>query len=232
MTEPKPEEQQLRLEVQEAERRSLARALHDEVGQLLTATKLTIQAAQRTRSATTARGLLRESLGLLEQCINQVRSLSFDLRPSLLDDLGLPAALRWYLDRQADRAGFSVRFSGELSEARLPAEVETACYRVIQEAVTNIARHARAQHVTVSLKLAGGELEAEVLDDGVGFDVAEARARGAAGASLGLVGMEERVALVGGRMQVHSAPGKGTRLVTWLPAGSESQPGREAEGVA
>src|SRR6267378_1896512 len=134
MTEPKREEQQLRREVQEAERRLLARALHDEVGQLLTATKLTLQAAQRARSAKTGRGLLRESLALLDQCINQVRSLSLELRPSLLDDLGLTAALRWYLDRQAHRAGFSVRLEGQVTDARLPAEVEIACYRVIQEA--------------------------------------------------------------------------------------------------
>ena len=212
------------LEVQETERRRIARELHDDVGQLLTATKLTLQAVQRAKSPRSARGLLREGLALLDQCMQQVRSLALELRPSLLDDLGLPAALRWYLERQSQRAGFAVRLDGDLPDTRLPADVETACYRVIQEAVTNVARHARARQVTVSLSLAGGALEAVVQDDGVGFDFADARARAVAGGSLGLLGMEERASLAGGRLLVDSAPGRGTRLLVRLPLGSERSP--------
>lgn len=231
MPDRNPTEEQLRLEIQEAERRRLSRALHDEVGQLLTATKLTLQAAQRARSTRTACALLREGLGLLDQCIGQVRSLSLELRPSLLDDLGLPAALRWYLGKQAERAGFTVRFEGPLSDARLPQDVETACYRVIQEAVTNVARHARARSVTVTLSIADGGLEAVVRDDGVGFNVRDARARASAGASLGLLAMEERVSLLGGQIQLDSAPGQGTRLWTRIPLRLEQPPTRKA-GVA
>jgi len=219
------------LEIQETERRLIARQLHDEVGQLLTATRLTLQAAIRAKSPQSSRAMLREGLSLLDQCMAQVRSLSLELRPSLLDDLGLPAALRWYLDRQAERAGFVVQFDGDIAEERLPAEVETACYRVIQEAVTNVARHARARQVTVTLSVASGALEAVVHDDGVGFDVAGARARAAAGSSLGILGMEERVSLIGGSMHLESAPGRGTRLVARVPLASEPSPIR-ATGVA
>lgn len=223
----KTDEQQLRLEIQENERRLLARVLHDQVGQLLTATKLTLQAAQRAKSTRSARGLVREGLTLVEQCLQQVRSLSLELRPSLLDDLGLPAALRWYLDRQRG-AGFSVRLEGEIPDSRLPPDIETACYRIIQEAVTNVARHARARNVIVTLALTNGGLEAVVRDDGVGFDVPGARARAAAGGSFGLLGMEERVSLVGGRLQVDSAPGQGTRLWVRMPIDSEETPNRAA----
>lgn len=223
-----PDDRRLRLEIQENERRLLARVLHDQVGQLLTATKLTLQAAQRARSQQSARGLVRESLTLVDQCLQQVRSLALELRPSLLDDLGLSAALRWYLDRQGERAGFSVRLEGEIPGSRLPPEIETACYRIIQEAVTNVARHARARNVTVALALANGGLEAVVRDDGVGFDVPGARARAAAGGSFGLLGMEERVSLIGGRLQVDSAPGQGTRLWVRMPIDSEQTPNRAA----
>jgi len=224
-----PSEQQLRVEIQEAERRRLARALHDEVGQLLTATRLTLQGAQRARSARTARALLREGLGLLDQCIGQVRSLALELRPSLLDDLGLPAALRWYLERQAERARFAVRFEGPGDEARVPEPVEIACYRVIQEAITNVARHARAQNVSVVLTLTRSGLEVVLRDDGVGFDVAQARARASAGGSLGILGMEERVSLVGGRMQIDSAAGQGTRVWIRFPLDQEQTPARATD---
>ncbi len=219
------------LEIQETERRFIARELHDEVGQLLTATKLTLQAALRARSPKAVRGLVREGLALLDQGLSQVRSLALELRPSLLDDLGLPAALRWYLDRQAERAGFAIRLEGDIAGERLPAEVETACYRVIQEAVTNVARHARAQRVVVRLAVVDDALEAVVRDDGAGFDVAAARARAAAGGSLGLLGMEERVALVGGRMRVESAPGRGAQVWVRLPVGPRAGD-RQASGAA
>ncbi|MBI4420915.1 MAG: PAS domain S-box protein [Gemmatimonadetes bacterium] len=208
------------LEVQETERRYLARELHDEVGQLLTAAKLTLQALHRARSPAAGKGLLREALTLVDQCLRQVRSLSLELRPSLLDDLGLAAAVRWYLERQAERAGFAAQLEDHLREHRLPTDVETTCFRVVQEAITNVARHAQASRVDVSLAQRDGGLDLLVRDDGVGFDVAAARQRAAAGDSLGLLGMEERVALVGGRLQVESGPGRGTEVRVNFPLGA------------
>jgi PAS domain S-box-containing protein len=195
------------LEVQETERRYLARELHDELGQLLTATKLTFQAVQRARSTAASRKSLREGLALLDQCLHQVRSLSLDLRPSLLDDLGLGPALRWYVDRQAERAGFHVTLENRLGDRRLTSELETICFRVAQEALTNVARHAGAKEVQVTLAEGEGYLELCVSDDGTGFEVDQARARAAAGGSLGLLGMEERVSLAGGHLRVVSGPG-------------------------
>jgi PAS domain S-box-containing protein len=205
------------LEVQETERRYLARELHDELGQLLTAAKLTLQAVQRARSVSNIRTMLRDGVGLLDQCLAQVRSLSLELRPSLLDDLGLAAALRWYVDRQAERAGFVARLEEEIGDRRLPTEIETTCFRVAQEALTNIARHARATRVSVELAQRNGHLELIVRDDGAGFEVARARARAAAGGSLGLLGMEERVSLARGQLAVSSVPGRGTEVRVWLP---------------
>ena len=206
------------LQVQETERRSIARELHDEVGQLLTALKLTMQAVQRAGSLEVTRSLVRDGVALLDQCLEQVRSLSLELRPSLLDDLGLGPALRWYLERQSERAGFTVRFDDDLNDRRLPSEVETTCFRVAQEALTNVARHARAKQVHVTLAQRDGRVHLRIRDDGVGFDVGRGHERAIAGESLGLLGMEERASLAGGTLEVLSAPGKGTDVVMDLPA--------------
>jgi PAS domain S-box-containing protein len=205
------------LEVQETERRYLARELHDELGQLLTATKLTFQAVQRGRPSGAGSRKLREGLALLDQCLQQVRSLSLELRPSLLDDLGLGPALRWYIDRYAQRAGLAVSLDNRLGDRRLATEVETICFRVAQEALTNVARHAGARKVEVMLARQEGFVELVVSDDGSGFAVDEARARAAAGGSLGLLGMEERVSLAGGDLRVQSGPGEGTVIRVRLP---------------
>jgi signal transduction histidine kinase len=117
----------------------------------------------------------------------------------LLDDLGLVPALRWYMHRQAERAGFSVTVVADSLDAHLPPDLEIVCFRVVQEALTNVARHARARHVFVELRQRDTQLELVIRDDGVGFDVRSALERAARGASLGLQGMEERVTLVGVR---------------------------------
>ena len=205
------------LEVQETERRFLARELHDELGQLLTATKLTFQAVQRARSAATTGRKMREGLQLLDQCLQQVRSLSLDLRPSLLDDLGLGPALRWYVDRQSERAGFRVVLDDRLGDQRLPTELETICFRVAQEALTNVARHASARQVRVTVSQQDGRVDLRISDDGVGFEFEAARARAVAGASLGLLGMEERASLGGGTLTVSTSPGAGTEVGLSLP---------------
>jgi PAS domain S-box-containing protein len=204
------------LEAQENERRSIARELHDEIGQTLTATKINLQAlTQRTAASELD---LTDSIGAVERALQQVRNLSLDLHPSLLDDLGLVPALRWSLDRQAKGAGFTTHFVAAPLETRPPAEIEIACFRVAQEALTNVARHAQAKHVHIELRQRDAvELQLIVRDDGVGFDVRAARERAMQGASLGLLGMEERVRLVGGQIEIESAPGRGAEIRARFP---------------
>ena len=154
---------------------------------------------------------------MTDNVLQQVRSMSLDLRPSMLDDLGLAAALRWYLDRQAKRAGFAAEFRSDASDMRAPANFETACFRVAQEAITNIIRHARAQHVRVELVQRDQELQLTIQDDGIGFDVTAAHCSASRGGSLGLLGMQERVLLIGGRIEIDSAAGRGTAIHVRFP---------------
>lgn len=209
------------LQVQEDERRRLARELHDELGQSLTAVKLGLWTLPRDVGETTGAPQVEETIGLVDKILQQVRDLSLDLRPSLLDDLGLIPALRWYLERQAERAGLVVAVVDKLGEERLAPGIETACFRLAQEAVTNVVRHARATSVTVEVTLRGGEVELVVGDDGQGFDVAAARERARRGESLGLLGMEERVHLAGGAFTVESSPGRGTVVGARFPLAPE-----------
>jgi two-component system sensor histidine kinase UhpB len=159
--------------------------------------------------------------------LERVRQLSLSLRPLQLDDLGLVAALRSHLDRQAGIGGLTPHFDALEAPHSLAAEVETACFRVAQEAVTNVLRHAQAKNVWLRLFTAGEYLALSVRDDGVGFDLEAARRRGAAGASLGLVGMEQRAALAGGTLELRSAPGQGTLLLaTFALQARQKEPDR------
>lgn len=205
------------LRAQEEERRHIARELHDEIGQSLTATKISLQRAMDRADEAAASVLVQESLVLIEGLLQQVRNLSLDLRPSVLDDLGLVAALRWYIDRLSQRTGIAGRLVPPPGTLRLPAEIETTCFRVAQEALTNVVRHARAEHVQVLLVQEDHTLKLLIRDDGVGFDVAAARSRAVGGASLGLLGMQERLELIGGRMVIEAGPDRGTLVQAWLP---------------
>jgi PAS domain S-box-containing protein len=198
-------------QIQEDERRHLARELHDQLGQALTAAKIDLQAARLEERAIVRR--LDDSIAIIERLLQQVRQLSLELRPPLLDDLGLVPALRWYLDQQAQRADLRVEFFADPALERIDAAIETACFRVAQEALTNVVRHARARTVSVELDRTPEVLHLVVRDDGIGFDVATAQQ----GASLGLLGMRERVALVGGELDCKSAPGRGTEVHAFFP---------------
>jgi signal transduction histidine kinase len=146
-----------------------------------------------------------------------VRELSFDLRPSLLDDLGLTAALRWYVDREARRADLIPAFIVDLKEARLPPELETACFRITQEALTNVLRHAQARRIWVELKQRGAELHLTIRDDGIGFEVDAMWRRRASDGGLGLQGMRERALILSGKIEIKSAPARGTEVHVWFP---------------
>jgi PAS domain S-box-containing protein len=205
------------MEVQELERNRIARELHDEIGQSLTAVKISLQAVQRAPGATGFVAQLEQSISIVDHAVQQVRNLSLDLRPPLLDDLGLVAALRWYIDRQTQWAGFTTEFISDPIMMRLSPELETVCFRVVQEALTNVVRHAEASHVLIRLEQCDGELHLLIQDNGVGFDVRQAQQRAVRGDSLGLLGMQERVFFAGGQMDILSAPQGGTEIQAWFP---------------
>ncbi|MFM0304587.1 PAS domain-containing protein [Paraburkholderia sediminicola] len=200
------------LDIQETERRVLARELHDEIGQVLTAVKLNLQSIERMATSASTAHSVADGIVIVEQAIEQVRSLSLDLRPTILDDLGLIPALHWYLGRQAERLGLSVTLTAEPLAARSRRTVETACFRVVQEALTNAARHAHAQRVSVDVKQTDGWLCVSIRDDGTGFDVSAAKDRARRGESAGLLGMEERALLAGGMLELESPSGGGTTI--------------------
>ncbi len=207
------------VEVQEAERRHIARELHDEIGQSLTAAEINLQAAalQTHGAAPSLQQRLEESIQAVERVLEQVHDLSLTLRPSMLDDLGLEPALRWYIHRQAALAGLQTEFHADTLEDRLDLIIETECFRVAQEALTNVVRHAQARSLRVELCHRDAHLHLLVRDDGVGFDVAALRTEAVRGASLGLLSMEERTALVGGGLEISSLPGQGTEVHAWFP---------------
>jgi signal transduction histidine kinase len=198
------------LERQEHERASLARELHDQLGQSLVAVSLNLDAIKGELSPA-SRARIPESLRAIEEMIKQVQTLAFELRPSTLDEFGLVGALRLLVARHGERTGVRASFTATPTDARASVEIETACFRIAQEALSNVARHARARHVEVTLTAQDAALEVTVRDDGVGFNVEPLRT------GLGLVGMGERAELAGGRLDIESAPGAGTTLRARFP---------------
>jgi PAS domain S-box-containing protein len=210
------------VELQEGERRHLARELHDEIGQSLTAIGINLQAVKRSCGAAELPPL-DECIGIVDRAMQQVRDLSLDLRPAMLDDLGLVSALRWYLDLQAKRVGYKARLAADTNDVRISPAIEIAAFRVAQEALTNVARHARARRVNVRLRVRDGALRLVVRDDGGGFDADAILRRGRRGEGLGLLGMRERAALLGGQVMIRSAPGRGTEVRLLIPLEQAAQ---------
>lgn len=205
------------LALQETERRNVARELHDEFGQALTAIKMNLAAMNRAPDSDASRRRIEDSIQLVERLVHSVRALSLNLRPPLLDDFGLQSALKWYVGEQAKRSGIEIRFVALANVPRVDSAVETTCYRVAQEALTNVLRHSKATHAAVELRLEPDALLLIVRDDGVGLDPAVVQAQALAGHSLGWVGMQERVSLVEGHFECRSGHGKGTELRVRLP---------------
>lgn len=201
------------VEVQEDERRSLARELHDEIGQLLTSLRFAIDGMAPSLRDTGV-GQLDQARALIDEALRRVRELSFDLRPALLDHLGLIPALSRMIERYTTSTGVRVDLQYTGIEGRLAPQVETAAYRIVQEALTNTARYAGVYEASVRLWVEGGTLHLQVEDRGAGFDAAEVLA---SGRSNGLPGMQERLLLLGGRLHVESTPGSGTHLLAELP---------------
>ena len=209
---------------QETERRRIAGQLHDETGQALTALKMNLQALQSNASAPPDATVLEESLSIVEETLQQVRDLALDLRPSMLDDLGLIPALRWYVDRLAQRTGLVIDFRADRPRMPLSGESKTACFRVAQEVLTNVARHAQARKVAVELHCDPTAVELFVRDDGIGFDVDAARRGALGGNSLGILSIQERVSSLGGQLEIRSALSRGTEVRARWPILSSDAP--------
>lgn len=199
------------INIQETERRYIARELHDEIGQALTAANMILQGAQSSTDIPLIHTRLKDSLAILNLALQQTRKISLDLHPSLLDDLGLVPALRWYADREATWSNFKVQVQAKEIE-NLPEDLKLVCFRVTQEALTNISRHAQAKNVFIKLWQRAGCVHLVIQDDGQGFDVQEALNGAAKGQSLGLLGMRERVLLVGGEIEIDSSPNHGAEI--------------------
>jgi len=204
------------LDVQEAERRHIARELHDQLGQLLTALKLSLRTSA-VQSLDNARGDLERAQALVGDLTARVRDMSLDLRPSVLDDLGLLPALLWHFDRYTEQTRVRVTFKhAGIEGRRFQQEIETAAYRIVQEALNNVARHAGVNDATVRVWARGSRLFVQVEDPGKGFDPVSAFT---GVNSRGLTGMRERANLLGGDLAVESATGAGTRLTAHLVVG-------------
>jgi signal transduction histidine kinase len=213
------------VDVQEQERRSLARELHDEVGQALTAVKMDIGIALRTEVEPRVRTALEEARDLSENALRSVRDMSQLLHPSALDDFGLPATLTTYLRTFSHRTGIRAQLA-ETLETRLAPEIEVAVYRIVQEALSNVARHSGATACTVSLNSGRGVLRLVIEDNGRGIGPIATRLT--SGRGLGLIGMRERAQALGGTFTIRERDGGGTIVAVTLPldiAATESPAG-------
>jgi signal transduction histidine kinase len=202
------------IEAQELERRRLARELHDETGQALTSILLGLKSIRGARSDADAEQAEAELRELVVQALQDVRSLAVELRPTALDDFGLVPALERLIETFAERSGIRAAIEAHLGEERLPEETETVLYRLVQEALTNVVKHAAATSVSIVLTRRDGGVSALIEDDGRGFAESDVSPD-----ALGLVGMRERLALLGGTLTIEASPGDGTSLAAYVPLG-------------
>jgi signal transduction histidine kinase len=201
--------------VREEERTRVARELHDELGQVLTILKLDLSWVHgKIRSHRELRKKTSAMIDYVDATIERVRQISSELRPSILDDLGLSAAIEWQGAEFQKRTGIRIRVQSDADHVILPKDCQAATFRVVQEALTNVIRHAEARTVQVTLKSVKNELKISVADDGKGMTQERLRDT----KSLGIVGMKERIARLGGEFGIFSEPGKGTRLDIIIPA--------------
>lgn len=204
-------------QVQEEERRRLARELHDSIGQTLVGLIHQVERLSGRVQGEGARQLARDVESLARQALDETRELSRLLRPPVLDDLGLEAALAWLARTLGERTGLPVELDCSLDGERLDAELETLVFRVVQEGLSNAIRHAPGSNAVVRVSRGRASLRVEVRDDGPGFDADRVLAEGGPVTSSGLRGMRDRVELFGGRLDIRSAPGEGTAVRIELP---------------
>src|SRR5882672_2056844 len=208
------------VEVQESERRQLARELHDRIGQSLTALKINLDILQTTLNSgeiDAVRSRLDDSAALLESMMDTIENVSSELRPPMLDDHGLAAALDWYSRSFSARTGIAVTLRAGAPAVRPPHQVEIALFRIAQEALNNVAKHARARRVEITLEHANGECVMSVQDDGIGLAGEQQDTSNKPRPGLGMITMRERSQAVGGRFDAWALPGRGTRLTVRVP---------------
>lgn len=203
------------LQAQEAERHRLARDLHDEAAQALTSLLVHLRLLERAHTPAEAQGRVQELRLLTAQALEEVRRVALDLRPTILDDLGLGPALAWRVDELNKVDGLHATIAIDGLTERLPREVELVFYRVGQEALSNVARHAAAATVALTLRRQHGQVTLSIVDDGRGFDVTTPSPE--AGHGFGLLGMRERLGMIDGTLEIHSVPAQGTQIIARAP---------------
>jgi signal transduction histidine kinase len=201
------------VEIQEIERRHIARDLHDQIGQVLTGLQFMLESS-KNQTGETNTNKINEAQETVSGLIEQIREMSLNLRPPMLDDIGLMPTLLWHFERYTKQTGIEVIFDPGGITQRLSPDVETAVYRIVQEALTNIARYAQCSEAFIRLNLREGILAIEIIDHGVGFD---ANVDISKWSTAGLVGMRERANMLGGYLVVKSAPNKGTQILVMIP---------------
>ena len=203
------------LTAHEGERKRIARELHDDTGQALTSILVRLRLLEKTVADEGVRRNVEELRELTGNALDSVRRMAVDLRPSALDDLGLVPALHSYAEKYSTAWPIKVTFSAEGLKKRLPPNVELVLYRIVQEALTNVAKHSGANAVEIKLRRRSNTVTVTVYDDGKGFDIREVTRTD--GSGLGLFGMRERLALVGGAIDIESTPGRGTTIIARVP---------------
>jgi signal transduction histidine kinase len=200
------------ISIQEEERKRVARELHDETSQILSALILGLDSLREKSSDSALKENLQNTRSLAEDVLNGIHRLIFDLRPAMLDDLGLLPAIHWFAQKQLNPLGVGITFEGREEEKRLPGPIETAIFRVVQEAINNIAKHAQAENVVISYSQIDQLVSIEIEDDGKGFDIEELRTSTDRKRGLGLLGMKERINQLEGSFKLETAPAMGTRI--------------------
>ena len=210
------------IQAQEQERQRIARELHDETSQVLTSLLISLTLLEESVETQEARERIADTRALAHSTLRAIRNLSIDLRPSALDDLGLLPALRWYVKEYQKKCSIDVEFHASGFKERLPAEMETALYRIVQECLTNTAKHANANRVTITLKEETARVYARITDDGEGFDYEALLKTPGQERGLGLAGMHERAVLLDGTLNIHSTSERGTIIEVSIPLPSVS----------
>ena len=208
------------INAQEQERQRIARELHDETSQVLTSLLISLAVLEESVETQEARERIADTRSLAHSTLRAIRNLSIDLRPSALDDLGLLPALRWYVKEYQKKCAIEVEFQATGLKQRLPAEMETALYRIVQECLTNTAKHANAHRVTIMLREDRERIFGSIVDDGRGFDYEALLKTPGQELGLGLAGMHERAVLLDGTLDIHSVPGQGTTIEVSIPLSS------------
>ncbi|MEN2984816.1 MAG: sensor histidine kinase [Dictyoglomaceae bacterium] len=199
------------IRAQEEERRKIARELHDEIGQALTAIKINLELLKRKIDQNLI-NYIEDSINLIDKTIEQVRNLSLNLRPSLLDDLGLISSLKWYIEREKRRNNLNIEYVFDFEQEKINKDLSINIFRIVQEGLTNIIKHAQARNIFLEIKEEGEKILIIIKDDGIGFDVENIWEKVREGRALGILGIKERVELFNGNMEIKSKKGEGTEI--------------------